>query len=405
MSITRRDFLQTTAAAGAAAGLTTAALASTRKTLRAISGSPKKILILGGTRFLGPALVHSCLEAGHEVTLFNRGRSNPHLFPELEKLKGDRDPDIDEGLSALEGRKWDAVIDTSAYFPRIAKASAELLADNVDQYVFISSVSVYGDPSKNGILETDAVGTIEDETIEQITGQTYGPLKALCEQAVEAALPNRTINIRPGLIVGPEDSSDRFTYWPVRVDQKSEVLSPGNPDDPVQIIDVRDLADFSVKTIDDNSKGIFNACGPEGTMTMAQMLHGCWAASGGNTTFTWVDAEFLEKMSISAWGNMPVWIPPGGEMSGICTTSNAKAVKAGLIFRPLAVTVRDTLDWFYGQEAPGPDRLKPETEFSGPDTPREERAGKRRSGISAKKEREVLDAWHSREAATSQGDD
>jgi 2'-hydroxyisoflavone reductase len=280
--------------------------------------------------------------------------------------------------------------------PRIARASVELLAPNVNQYVFISSVSAYGDPSKIGLEETDAVGTIDDPTVEQITGESYGPLKALCEQAVEEAMPGRATNIRPGLIVGPEDGSDRFTYWPVRVAQGGEILAPGSPDDPVQIIDVRDLAEFCIHCVEQRHMGIYNACGPEGTMTMAMMLHGCWAASGGDASFTWASAEFLESQGIGAWLHMPVWIPPGGESSGICQTSNRKAVAAGMTFRPLAETVRDTLAWLASEPAEEQRRLSAEAEYATAETPQDQRRFGRRAGISAAREQEVLAAWKNR---------
>jgi len=404
MSVTRRQFIQSTAAGSASlstglAALTAARAAATPSPQDAAAGDAavekKRILILGGTRFLGPALVHSALAAGHEVTLFNRGRSNPHLFPDLEKLRGNRDPEIDEGLSALEGREWDAVIDTSAYVPRIARASAELLAPNVKQYVLISTISVYADPSKAPIVETDPVGTLEDETVEEITGQTYGPLKALCEQAVQEVMPERATIVRPGLIVGPEDATDRFTYWPLRIERGGEVLCPGDPDDPAQIIDVRDLADFCLRTIHDDTTGVFNAVGPAGTMTMAQMLHGCWAVTGGRTTFTWVPADFLAEHGVSPWLHMPVWLPPEGEAGGIARTSNARAIEHGLQIRPLAETVRATLTWWHNEipafkASLAPDAAHP-TDANPNPTPR------RKAGLAAEREQQVLAAWHEKQ--------
>ena len=187
------------------------------------------LLILGGTVFLGRHLVEAALARGHAVTLFNRGQHNPDLFPEVERLRGDRDGD----LQALEGRRWDAVVDTCGYVPRVVRASAEMLAPNVDHYTFISSISVYADTSKPGIDEQAPVGTLDDPTTEEVTGESYGPLKALCEQAAEAAMPGRVLNIRPGLIVGPHDPTDRFTYWVRRVAEGGEVLAPGNPHAPV----------------------------------------------------------------------------------------------------------------------------------------------------------------------------
>ena len=198
------------------------------------------LLILGGTGFLGPHTVRAARSHGHKITLFNRGRTNPQLFPDLTHLRGDRDPKTGDGLQALTGRQWDAVIDTSGYVPRLVRASAELLAPNVKQYVFISTISVYADFTKIGIVETDPLGTLDDETVEKITAENQGPLKALCEQAAEAAMPGHVTNVRPGLIVGPGDPTDRFTYWPVRIEHGGEVLAPLPKDAPVQFIDVRD---------------------------------------------------------------------------------------------------------------------------------------------------------------------
>jgi 2'-hydroxyisoflavone reductase len=237
MTLTRREFLRTSAATGAAVGLSSTLagvlvnpghlLATDAIYLAEPARQPIKLLILGGTAFLGPAIVNAAVARGHTITLFNRGKTNPQLYPELEKLRGDRNGD----LEALAGRQWDAVIDTSGYYPRVVKMSAELLAPNVGHYTFISSISVYRDFKTPDMTEAAPVGTIDDPTIEEITGETYGPLKALCEQAAEAAMPGRVANIRPGLIVGPRDRSDRFTYWPVRIARGGEVLCPGNGDD------------------------------------------------------------------------------------------------------------------------------------------------------------------------------
>src|SRR5688572_29497367 len=196
-----------------------------------------RLLVLGGTKFLGRAVVEAAVARGHEPTLFHRGLTNPGLFPDLEHLRGDRDG----GLAALQGRTWDAVIDPSGYVPRIVRASAELLADAVEHYTFISSISVYPSFPTPGMDESSPVGTLEDPTVEDVPAH-YGPLKALCEQAAEAAMPGRVFHVRAGLIVGPNDPSDRFTYWPVRVAKGGDVLAPGSPERPVQIIDVRDLA-------------------------------------------------------------------------------------------------------------------------------------------------------------------
>jgi 2'-hydroxyisoflavone reductase len=332
---------------------------------------PKRILILGGTGFLGPQLVEVARARGHSVTLFNRGKTRPGLFPDVEKLQGDRDPNRDEGLKALQGRQWDAVIDTSGYVPRIVKASAELLAPNVGHYVFVSSISVYEDMSKPGLDESAPVATMPDETSEAVR-EHYGALKALCEKAAEAAMPGRVTNIRPGLIVGPDDPTDRFTYWPVRVERGGEVLAPGDGSDPTQFIDARDLAAWMILAVERRHLGVYNATGPSQPLPMRGLLEACQKAGGNKATLTWVDTAFLEKQNVAPWGDMPVWIPSTGE--GRRGVSNAKAVALGMTFRPVEETVRDTLAWWKAQPP--------------------ERQAKLRAGLSAEREREVLAAWH-----------
>ncbi|MEE8155075.1 MAG: SDR family oxidoreductase [Phycisphaerales bacterium] len=337
------------------------------------------LLILGGTGFLGPHTVRAAQQRGHKITLFNRGRTNPQLFPGLEQLQGDRDPKIGDGLKALTGRRWDAVIDTSGYLPRLVRTSAELLGPNVTQYVFISTVSVYADFSKPGIVETDAVATLEDDTIEQITGETYGPLKALCEQAVEAAMPGRVTNIRPGLIVGPGDPTDRFTYWPVRIDRGGEVLAPRPKEAPVQFIDVRDLAQWIVKVIEDGHAGVYNATGPRAKLTMAQMLYGCRAATSSAVSFTWVAPEFLLEQGVKPWTELPQWLP-GENDAGQNQVNIERALNLGLTFRPLADTARDTIQWHKETRGPGYDFGATEGSF----------------GMKAQRETAILAAWHAR---------
>jgi 2'-hydroxyisoflavone reductase len=299
------------------------------------------ILILGGTVFLGRHLVLAAQARGHQITLFNRGKSNPDLFPDVETLIGDRKA---SELDALKGRTWDAVIDTCGYVPRFVQESAELLKNSVKHYTFHSSISVYADYAKPGIDETYPVGTLEDPTVEEVTGETYGPLKALCEAAVEAALPGRALNIRPGLIVGPNDVSDRFTYWPVRIAQGGEVLAPGNPETPVQIIDVRDLAEWNIRMIEDSAVGVYNATGPARTLTMGEMLETCRAVSGSDARLVWADEAFLAKEELAAWSDLPVWVPDS-EGEGFSRVDCSQAIGQGLTFRPLADTVRDTLEW------------------------------------------------------------
>jgi 2'-hydroxyisoflavone reductase len=333
------------------------------------------LLILGGTVFLGRHLVEAALARGHAVTLFNRGQHNPDLFPEVERLRGDRDGD----LQALEGRRWDAVVDTCGYVPRVVRASAEMLAPNVDHYTFISSISVYADTSKPGIDEQAPVGTLDDPTTEEVTGESYGPLKALCEQAAEVTMPGRVLNIRPGLIVGPHDPTDRFTYWVRRVAEGGEVLAPGDPDAPVQVIDARDLAGWTIRMIEQRQTGVFNATGPAERLRMADLLTTCRQVSRSDATFVWLDDAFLLEAGAGPWIEVPLWIPAtDGQSDGLLDIDIAKARAAGLTFRDIADTVRDTLAW---------DRTRPaDTE--------------RRAGLAPERERALLQAWHERNAAT-----
>jgi len=369
--LSRREFLAASASAGGWL------LAGSTGLLAGPPGAEdaptkKSLLILGGTRFLGPEVVAAAKKSGWTLTLFNRGKTNPGLFPDLEQLHGDRN----ESVKALEGRTWDAVVDTSGYFPRQIRMAMEALKGRVGQYVFISSISVYADTSKPGMDETAKVATIADETTEKITEESFGALKALCEKAAEAAMPGHVTNIRPGLIVGPHDTSDRFTYWPVRVARGGEVLAPGTPADPVQFIDVRDLGEFIVKTLDTKTTGVFNATGPATPLPVGTLLETCRTVSGGDARFTWVDAAFLAKLKVVPFVDMPVWEVPEGETAGANRVSNARAVAKGLAFRPLSVTVKETLDWW---------RTLPK-----------ERQEKLKAGISPAREAEVLKAWHER---------
>jgi len=300
-----------------------------------------KILIIGGTKFLGRHLVDSALARGHAVTLFNRGKTNPNLFPQVETILGDREHDLEK----LAGREWDAVIDVAGYFPRIVRLSATGLERNVGRYVFISSISVYSDVSKVGIDESHPVGTIEDETIEEITGESYGPLKVLCEKATLETYGERGLVIRPGLIVGPHDPSDRFTYWPVRVARGGEVLTPEGRAVPVQIVDVRDLSDFIIKLIEEKASGIYNTTGPDYELTLGAMLEACKQVSHSDAKFRWMSVEFMKQNKVEEWSDMPAWVPDNAENQGFSRVNVSRAIKAGLKFRPLEETIRDTLAW------------------------------------------------------------
>ena len=300
-----------------------------------------KLLILGGTIFVGRHIVDAALTRRHEVTLFNRGQHNADLFPDVEKLRGDRDG----GLEALAGRTWDAVIDTCGYVPRIVGQSAALLAPAVGRYVFVSSISVYHDFAAEGMDETSPVATMPDESVEEVTGETYGPLKALCEQVVEAACPNRALILRPGLIVGPHDKSGRFTYWPHRVAEGGDVLAPGKPEKRVQFIDVRDLAEWIIRMVERGETGLFNAVSDDSSWTMGRLLEESKAVSGSNARFHWLPDEFLLAEGVAPWSDLPLWLPRTDEWLGADSLSAARAVAAGLTLRPFPDTIRDTLDW------------------------------------------------------------
>jgi 2'-hydroxyisoflavone reductase len=279
------------------------------------------------------------------LTLFNRGKTNPGKFTEIEQLHGDRDPKKGEGLKALEGtRQWDVVFDDCGYYPRMVKASAELLDKRVAQYVYISSISCYAKTDAPNADESAELATMADPTLETMGSnyEYYGALKALCERATQAVFPSTSTIVRPGYIVGPGDFSDRFTYWPVRVARGGEMAVPGAASDPIQIIDVRDLGEWLVRVGEARTFGVFNACGPEKKLSMGEMLEACKQVSKADTSFVWMSADFVEKHPT----NFPIWAPPTGETAGVHTSSNARAIKAGLTFRPIATIAKDTLEWY-----------------------------------------------------------
>lgn len=395
MNPDRRDFLKTGMALSALAGLGAGRFAAPAwaqvdplEALRELelrdlpwvrekAERPLKILIMGGTAFIGPAFAEMAIARGHELTFFNRGRTNPHLFPGVEKITGDRT--VPEDVEQLRGREWDVVLDNSCYFPRVIDLVADIVKDSVRQYVVISTISVYADYAQPGMTEDAPLATLEDPTVEEVTGETYGGLKVLCEQAAQRAMPDRTLVIRPGLIVGPMDRTDRFTYWPVRVSRGGEVLAPGMPDQAIQFIDVRDLMSFTLKCIEEQRSGVFHCTGKSGSIRTGGMLEKSRAQTGSDATFTWADAAFLEEHEVEAWSEMPCWIPPEGEYAGFGSVDVSRAIAAGLEFRSLDHTIRDTLEWW---------RVQPEN----PDGPRTEL----RAGIAPEKEAEVLEAWHAR---------
>ncbi len=411
MTTTRRTFI--------AAAAASAAVAATAIGRPAVASSPfirprpykgLHILILGGTGFLGPACTESARANGHTVTLFNRGRTEdrrkaagrPSNVPEgVEVLYGNRDPNktaddgdnaeagdkpapgSPKGLSQLEGKKFDAVIDTSGYWPRMVKASAETLAPSVGQYLFISSISVYKNTDKPGADETAELATLTDPATEEFGAQfqNYGGGKALSEQAAEAAMPGKVTVLRPGFIVGPRDSSARFMHWPVRAARGGEFIVPGAPTDPIQIVDVRDLADFCIRCIEQKTFGNFDVTGPAGGMPMSKFIEGIVAGSKdpapatppGPAQGVFIPTEFLESSAVDP-GQFPLWAAPIGETAGFHQRPIARAIKAGLKFRPLADTTKATLDWY---------RSLPE------DTQKKIV----RPGVPPEKEAEVIAAW------------
>jgi len=332
-----------------------------------------RVLILGGTGFIGPHFVDALIAHGHSVTLFNRGRDRRKLRPGVEQRVGDRNGQVD----ALKGGEWDAVIDDSGYTPRQVGLTATLLKDRVAHYTFISSISAYADLKSPNIDESYPLAQLKDPTIEAVTGDTYGGLKALCESVVEQTYGKRCAVIRPTFIVGPGDSTDRFTYWPVRVSRGGEMLAPGSPSDPIQFIDVRDLADFVRLCAERRYAGIYNACTEPRSVTMGMLLDLSKRITRADTMFLWAPVRFLEHEELigpdSSGLELPIWVSPTGEDAGAALVSCARAVAKGLRFRPLEQTIRDTLEW---------QRQRPAAEQT------------LRAGLTADRERELLQKLH-----------
>jgi 2'-hydroxyisoflavone reductase len=323
-------------------------------------------LLLGGPLFLGRHVIDALRAAGHRVTMLNRGKTNPELFPDVERLIGDRRSDV----SALKGRSWDVVVDTSAYFPGDVRRVMDALGDGAGHYTFVSTISVYADESTPGMDETAAVGHIDDPETDQLTGESYGPLKALCEAAAEAAMPGRVANVRPGLIVGPNDPSDRFTYWVRRMAGGGDVLAPDRPDMPVQVIDVRDLAEWIVRLAESGTAGVFNATGPATPHRFDTVLDACRDAAGTEARIVWVDEAWLVEQKVAPWMELPLWLPAGQGYDGLSAVDVSRAVAAGLTFRPLADTCAATLAWDRTRDGSGMD-----------------------AQLSSERETELLEAW------------
>ena len=393
MKITRRQFLKASAAATAASALPLPALAAAQATSPTwplpgtkapnVGKADKRLnlLVIGGTGFTGPEAVEYALARGHKVTLLNRNKRRPDLFKgRVDMLVGDLNADV----SALKGRSFDAVLDLPTTAPYWVRNVAQYLKGNVGQYVFISTISVYKDSSKPGMDESDETSPMNEgidpySTDPALRGSQYSQFKTFSEKLVQETYPVSTI-IRPGLIVGPLDPTDRFTYWPARIERGGEVMAPGNPDDRVQFIDARDLAEWTIRMIEQRDTGVYNAIGPAAPLTVAEMLYGIKAVTTAGAQFTWVSAEFLEQQKIEAWKHMPVWVPPAGELAGFHFRSNAKAVAKGLTFRPLAETARDTIEWNRSRTPEARQALL-EGKFN---------------GLAAAREAEVLAAWKAR---------
>jgi 2'-hydroxyisoflavone reductase len=377
---TRRDFLKASAlvTAAGAAGFQPTALARAHAFVQP-APKPLRILILGGTGFIGPHQVRYAVARGHQVTLFNRGRTNPGLFKGLANIEeriGDREPKPGN-YDSLKTGEWDVVIDNPTTRPRWVREAAAAVKGRAGQYVFISTISAYAAHDMPGADETAALATTTTPDVESGPEYPplYGPLKALSEQEAQKAFPGTTTIIRPGLIVGVGDATDRFTYWPVRIARGGEVLAPP-AGDPVQIIDARDLSEWVIRCCEQRVYGVFNATGPASRFTVREMLEGSRAALGSNATFTYVTSAFLSEQRVRAWSDLPVWMPLEGEMAGGTQRSIAKALAKGLTFRPFADTVKATMA-FYEQQS-------------------EERKAQLRAGLPPEREAAVLAAWKAR---------
>jgi 2'-hydroxyisoflavone reductase len=363
----RREFIKAGLLGGAAVAAGLPGTAAAKKTPQ--SSGARDILILGGTGFIGPHMVREALRRGHRVTLFNRGKTNDTLFPDIETIKGDRD----NGLDGLKDRRWDAVIDNSGYVPRHVRDSARLLAANVGRYLYVSTVAVYADFSVHN-TENSPLATIADESIEEVTGETYGPLKALCEKRVADEIDAESLTIvRPTYIAGPGDRTDRFSYWPIRTRRGGEMIWPGAAGDPIQVVDVRDLATFVIDCIDKDRPGIFNTVNPAGAYTMGQLLDDSQAVTASTVEPVWIDEEFAYANGLIGGRALPIWHPKTGKDAAPGSFSGERARQAGFHSRPERETARDLLAWW--------------------DTLPAERTSTLRAGIEPSREVELIEKW------------
>ncbi len=367
MNFDRRRFLRSAAALSSAI-----AASSCRSSSTANAASAKQVLVLGGTRFIGPPIVEALIARGHHVALFNRGKTNPELFPECEKLRGDRDGD----LSALVGREWDSVIDTWTDMPRHVRSASELLREHVGQYLFVSSLNAVADLSQANLNESAPKTPYDPAKDDDASPELFGPRKSRCEDLLAELVPTKHTVVRPGLIVGPRDASDRFTYWPVRIARGGEVLAPGDGNDPTQIIDARDLGEFVATLVEHKTFGTFNVVGPDRKLTMREVLETCASVAQSGAKLTWVDRSFLFEHQVAPWTDLPAWLPSVEPGQAFWTIDASKAIGAGLRFRPLTATVRDTLEWWK--------------------TLPDDRRAKLKRGLSPERESELLAAWHAK---------
>ena len=387
MSLDRRTFLKSSALLGGAFGVgafpsLARGLTSDGVDVRAYhpeggtsKSAPLRILILGGTGFIGPYQVKYAVERGHKITLFNRGKTNADLFPDIPRLIGDRN--LPDGHKALSTGEWDVVIDNPTANPKWVRDAGKALKGRTKHYIFVSTISVFSDNSKP-IDESGPLNTPTD--IEApFDASKYGNNKVRSEQEAKAQFGNNVTIVRPGLIVGPGDLSDRFSYWPVRIDRGGEILAPGTPDDPAQYVDAQDLSSWIIRLAENRTMGTFNATGPKTPTTIAEMLYGIKAVTTSDAKFTWVPADFLAEKEVRPWTEMPVWIPPIGRTYGFMRVNCQKAYAAGLTFRPLADTAKDTLVWYHGRPAAEQEKA--------------------RAGLAPEKEKTVLAAWHAKQLA------
>ena len=380
MTVDRRTFLKSSAIIGGALsvgalpafGADGVRVNAYRPETGTAQPKPLRILILGGTGFIGPYQVQYALDRKHKVTLFNRGQTNTALFPDVPRLIGDRN--LPDGHKALEKGTWDIVIDNPTANPTWVRGAGQALKGRVGHYLFVSTISVFSDNSKpideNGPLNKPS------DIDAPFNAQAYGSNKVRSEMEALTQFGKNLTIIRPGLIVGPGDLSDRFSYWPVRIDKGGEVLAPGTPDDPAQYVDAHDLSEWIVRLGESHTLGTFNATGPKTPTTIAELLYGIKSVTTSDARFTWVPADFLQEKQVRAWTEMPVWVPPVGRTAGFMRVICQKAYDAGLTFRPLADTAKDTLVWYHGRPAAEQEKA--------------------RAGLAADKEKMVLTDWHTK---------